>query len=58
MRDSFYVHEPLGNLRLWDSEKGRFAAPGRVLLQTGDDGALSSAISVDEVLSTVMASWT
>ncbi len=35
LRDSFYVHKPLGNLRLWHSEKDRLASLGRVLLQTG-----------------------
>src|SRR4030095_4840626 len=33
MRNSLYLHEPVGNLRLWASEKDRFASPGRILLQ-------------------------
>ena len=35
MRDSLHLHESMGNLRLWGSDKDRFASPGRVLLQTG-----------------------
>ena len=34
MRDSVYLHEPVGDLRLWDPEEDNFATPRGILLQT------------------------
>ena len=55
MRDSVYLHEPVGDLRLRDSEEDCFAVLEEFFYKRGYDERATTAISVDEVFDAVIA---